>query len=115
MAGWLAGWLAGCWLLAGAFGASADPVLHLLLLLGCLQAGVAMRARAGFIYIRGEFVNERKAVLKAIDEAYRKGYLGKNACGSGYNFDLTVSATKPSSLATRASSVPTILTLRHRD
>lgn len=115
MAGWLAaGWLLAGWL-AGAFGASADPVLHLLLLLGCLQAGVAMRARAGFIYIRGEFVNERKAVLKAIDEAYRKGYLGKNACGSGYNFDLTVSAAKPSSLATRASSVPKIVTLRHRD
>ncbi len=53
-----------------------------------------MRARAGFIYIRGEFVNERKAVLRAIDEAYRKGYLGKNACGSGYNFDLTVGAVK---------------------
>lgn len=61
-------------------------------MLACLQAGVAMWARAGFIYIRGEFVNERQAVLRAIDEAYRKGYLGKNACGSGYDFDLTVRA-----------------------
>jgi NADH dehydrogenase (ubiquinone) flavoprotein 1 len=52
-----------------------------------------MQARAGFIYIRGEFVNERQALLRAIDEAYSKGYLGKNACGSGYDFDLTVSAT----------------------
>ena len=51
-----------------------------------------MRARAGFIYIRGEFVNERQAVLRAIGEAYRKGFLGKNACGSGYDFDLTVRA-----------------------
>ena len=24
------------------------------------------------------------------DEAYAKGYLGKNACGSGYDFDLNV-------------------------
>lgn len=55
-----------------------------------VQAGVAMHARAGFIYIRGEFVNERKAVMRAIDEAYKAGYLGKNACGSGYDFDLTV-------------------------
>lgn len=39
---------------------------------------------------RGEFVNERKAVMRAIDEAYAKGYLGKNACGSGYDFDLMV-------------------------
>lgn len=38
----------------------------------------------------GEFVNERKAVEKAIAEAYAKGYLGKNACGSGYDFDLAV-------------------------
>jgi NADH dehydrogenase (ubiquinone) flavoprotein 1 len=49
-----------------------------------------MRARAGYIYIRGEFVNERNAVMKAIAEAYQKGYLGKNACGSGYDFDLAV-------------------------
>ena len=49
-----------------------------------------MRARAGYIYIRGEFVNERLAVQRAIDEAYKAGYLGKNACGSGYDFDLMV-------------------------
>jgi hypothetical protein len=49
-----------------------------------------MRARAGYIYIRGEFVNERKAVMRAIDEAYAAGFLGKNACGSGYDFDLMV-------------------------
>jgi NADH:ubiquinone oxidoreductase subunit F (NADH-binding) len=28
--------------------------------------------------------------MKAISEAYAKGYLGKNACGSGYDFDLAV-------------------------
>lgn len=53
-------------------------------------AGVGMRARAGYIYIRGEFVNERLAVQRAIDEAYAAGFLGKNACGSGYDFDLMV-------------------------
>jgi NADH:ubiquinone oxidoreductase subunit F (NADH-binding) len=36
-------------------------------------------------------VNERLAVMRAIDEAYKAGYLGKNACGSGYDFDLAVS------------------------
>lgn len=40
-----------------------------------VQAAVALRARAGFIYIRGEFVNERQAVLRAIDEAYKAGWV----------------------------------------
>lgn len=38
----------------------------------------------------GEFVNERLSVMRAIDEAYKAGFLGKNACGSGYDFDLQV-------------------------
>jgi NADH dehydrogenase (ubiquinone) flavoprotein 1 len=49
-----------------------------------------MRARAGYIYIRGEYVNERKALERALDEAYAKGFLGKDACGSGYDFDLNI-------------------------
>ncbi|CAI5522285.1 unnamed protein product [Closterium sp. Naga37s-1] len=57
---------------------------------GCLIAGVGMRARYGYIYIRGEYVNERKAVERAVAEAYAKGFLGRNACGSGYDFDLYV-------------------------
>ena len=35
-------------------------------------------------------MNERKVLMGAIDEAYKAGLLGKNACGSGYDFDLTV-------------------------
>lgn len=57
---------------------------------GSLVAGFAMRARAGYIYIRGEFYNESCAVERAIKEAYAKGYLGKNCCGTGYEFDLYV-------------------------
>ncbi len=55
---------------------------------GCLIAGFAMRAHAGYIYIRGEFVNEAKALQAAIDEAYEAGLLGKNAAKSGWDFDL---------------------------
>eukprot|EP00760_Papus_ankaliazontas_P025302 PhM_4_TR2626/c0_g1_i1/m.87933/K03942/NDUFV1; NADH dehydrogenase (ubiquinone) flavoprotein 1 len=55
---------------------------------GTLLAGFAMRARAGYIYIRGEFYNEWRHVEEAIQEAYAAGFLGKNACGSGYDFDL---------------------------
>lgn len=57
---------------------------------GCLIAGVAMRASAAYIYIRGEYVNERLNLEKARKEAYQAGFLGKNACGSGYNFDVHI-------------------------
>lgn len=38
---------------------------------GCLIAGVAMGARAGYIYIRGEFYNEAVILQEAIFEAYK--------------------------------------------
>ena len=55
---------------------------------GCLLAAAGMGATAGYIYIRGEFIQERYVLQAAIDEAYNKGFLGKNACGSGFDFDL---------------------------
>jgi NADH-quinone oxidoreductase subunit F len=57
---------------------------------GSLIAGFAMRARAGYIYIRGEFIRETQALEKAVAEAYAAGLLGKNAADSGYDFDLFV-------------------------
>ncbi len=57
---------------------------------GALIAGFAMRARAGYIYVRGEFIVETEALRKAVAEAYAAGLLGKNAAGSGYDFDLFV-------------------------
>merc|ERR1719155_289679 len=55
---------------------------------GCLVAGYAMRARAAYIYIRGEYFNEAIIMEKAIHEAYENGLIGKNASGSGYDFDV---------------------------
>jgi NADH-quinone oxidoreductase subunit F len=55
---------------------------------GCLLAGAAMGATAGYIYIRGEFYNEAVNLQAAIDQAYEAGLIGKNSCGSGYDFDL---------------------------
>ena len=57
---------------------------------GCLIAGFAIRASAAYIYVRGEFVREIDHLQRAIDEAYDAGLLGKNACGSGYDFDVYV-------------------------
>ncbi len=55
---------------------------------GCLVSSFAMGAHACYIYIRGEFVNEAKNLQAAIDEAYEAGLIGKNACGSGWDFFL---------------------------
>ncbi|MEX1147027.1 MAG: NADH-quinone oxidoreductase subunit NuoF [Sphingomonadales bacterium] len=57
---------------------------------GCLIAGFAMNAVAAYIYIRGEFVHEANVLDAAIDEARAAGLLGKNACGSGYDFEVYV-------------------------
>jgi len=57
---------------------------------GALIAGYAMRARAGYIYIRGEFIRETQVLEAAVREAYDSGLLGKNAAKSGYDFDLFV-------------------------
>ena len=57
---------------------------------GALIAGFAMRARAGYIYIRGEFIRETETLRRAVAEAYDAGLLGKNAAGSGWDFDLFV-------------------------
>ena len=57
---------------------------------GALIAGFAMRARAAFIYIRGEYIAEAKVLMAAVQEAYAAGLIGKNACGSGYDFDVVV-------------------------
>ena len=56
-----------------------------------------MKAKAAYIYVRGEFWVEANNLQQAVDEvnifliqAYAKGFLGKNACGSGYDFDVYV-------------------------
>jgi len=58
------------------------------LLEGCLLAGFAMNAHDCYIYIRGEYFNESVVLQKAIDEAYEAGLIGKNACNSGWDFNI---------------------------
>ena len=55
---------------------------------GCLIAGLAVDAHAGYIYIRGEYRYLIDIVDKALEEAYRKGWLGKNIQGTGFDFEL---------------------------
>jgi NADH-quinone oxidoreductase subunit F len=55
---------------------------------GALLASVGMGVHHCYIYIRGEFYNEAVRLQAAIDEAYEAGLVGKDACGSGYDFEL---------------------------
>jgi NADH-quinone oxidoreductase subunit F len=55
---------------------------------GILIAGLAVDAHKGYLYIRGEYRYLIDKMDRAIDEAYSKGYLGKNIAGTGFDFDL---------------------------
>ena len=57
---------------------------------GCLIAGYATGAHICYIYIRGEYSFEGQRLQKAIDQAYEKNFIGKNACGSGWDFDIHI-------------------------
>ena len=63
-----------------------DP--HLLVEV-CLIAGFAMGAVAAYIYVRGEFIREREALQRAVDEAYEARLIGKNNI-HGYDYDIIV-------------------------
>src|SRR5919202_6425579 len=55
---------------------------------GCLIAGAAMGCTACYIYIRGEYVREAEVLDAAIAEAYEAGLIGKDACGSGFDYEI---------------------------
>ena len=57
---------------------------------GCLIASYAINANTCYVYIRGEYIAESKILQEAIDEAYKEGFLGKNACGTGFSFDIYI-------------------------
>lgn len=57
---------------------------------GVIIAAYAVGASRAFVYIRGEFFLGVKRWIKAIDDAYARGFLGKNILGSGFDLDLSV-------------------------
>ncbi|MGL5828306.1 MAG: NADH-quinone oxidoreductase subunit F, partial [Angustibacter sp.] len=59
---------------------------------GVAITSFAIGSHHAFIYIRGEIVHVYRRVLRAVEEAYAKGYLGKNILGSGFDLDVTVHA-----------------------
>jgi NADH-quinone oxidoreductase subunit F len=57
---------------------------------GTLIAAFAIQSHTAFIYIRGELVAGAKILERAVEEACRAGYIGKNIFGSGYDLDVIV-------------------------
>lgn len=55
---------------------------------GCIIASYAVGAHACYIYIRGEFNQQRINLEDAIKQAYAKGYLGDNVLGTGYKLNI---------------------------
>ena len=60
-----------------------------LLIEGCLIASFSMDAQACYIYLRGEYIAEREALQRAVDEAYEARLIGRDNI-HGYPFDLYV-------------------------
>jgi NADH-quinone oxidoreductase subunit F len=61
-----------------------------LLIEGMILSSYALGCNTAYIYIRGEYMFILRILERAIQEAYAKGFLGKNINGSGYNLDLYV-------------------------
>jgi len=61
-----------------------------LLIEGMIISAHALKAVHNYIYIRGEMMREYVVLQKAVDEAYARGYLGKNILGTGLEVHLTV-------------------------
>ena len=57
---------------------------------GVLVAAFAIRAKHAYIYCRGEFFETTQVLAKALEDAYAKGYAGKDILGSGNDIDITV-------------------------
>jgi len=57
---------------------------------GIAISSYACEAEMAFIYIRGEYEFGARRLERAVDQAYEKGYLGKNILGSGYNLKVVV-------------------------
>lgn len=61
-----------------------------LLIEGAIIASYAMGITTAYLYIRGEYKPWIDMMQKAVDDAYARGYIGKNILGSGFGTDLFI-------------------------
>lgn len=57
---------------------------------GMIISAFAIGSKKSYIYIRGEYDYSKAVIKKAIDEAYKAGFLGKNILGSGFDHDMDI-------------------------
>jgi NADH:ubiquinone oxidoreductase subunit F (NADH-binding) len=57
---------------------------------GMIIVAYATGGTKGYIYVRGEYQKSISLLRWSIEEAKKKGYLGKNILGSKFNFDIEV-------------------------
>ncbi len=57
---------------------------------GCLIACYAAGLSQCFLYIRGEMALAQERVAQALNDAYAKGYVGKNILGSNFSVDIVL-------------------------
>ena len=57
---------------------------------GVMIAALAVGAKTGYIYIRGEYRYLVEIMEKAVADAYARGFIGKNIFGSGVDLDIFV-------------------------
>jgi NADH-quinone oxidoreductase subunit F len=55
---------------------------------GMVIAGRALDSHQGYIYVRGEYRYIIDILDRAIAEAYKSGYVGKNIMGTGFDFEV---------------------------
>lgn len=55
---------------------------------GMIISAFAIQANTSYIFLRWAYKKAARLILHAIDEAYRKGYLGKNILGTGFNLEM---------------------------
>lgn len=57
---------------------------------GVILTSFALGINHAFVYIRGEYPKPARRFQHAVDEAYAKGYVGRDILGTGFDLDITV-------------------------
>ncbi|VFP81402.1 NADH-quinone oxidoreductase subunit NuoF [Buchnera aphidicola] len=55
---------------------------------GMIISAFALQSSCGYIFLRGDYYLSEKILIKAINQAYKFGFLGTNILNSDFNFDL---------------------------
>ena len=57
---------------------------------GIIIAGFTFKAKAAYMYVRGEYRSLQQHLLSAISEIREEGYLGTNILNTGFDFDIHI-------------------------